>query len=346
MKKHISIILIIFIILILFICNATLPHLYWKDLATCGTFGDQFGAVNALFSGLTFAGLIYTIILQKQELSLQREELKLTREEMHNQTEIFDTQNKMIQVQRFENTFFQMMELQQQIVNGLEITINNFKSFQHVKAPELSPEPEIYTYKGRDVFERAWTNMGNGKKCLSEQIIDLGIDAYCTSETRTIFDHYFRHLYTILNFIDKTRVFDTKCKADSFMQKYQYAKILRSTLSRYELVLLYYIGISRMGKGRFKILIEKYSMLKNINISLLSFSKDVTSRCIDKEQTNIVTYMRDHGYELSDYYFFITEEKDDINKYNLSAFYHGKDELEMGCKKLQGFNEVLKDYLI
>lgn len=25
-----------------------------------GTFGDQFGAVNALFSGLAFAGLIYT----------------------------------------------------------------------------------------------------------------------------------------------------------------------------------------------------------------------------------------------------------------------------------------------
>ena len=32
-----------------------------------GQFGDQFGAVNALFSGLAFAGLIFTIILQKKE---------------------------------------------------------------------------------------------------------------------------------------------------------------------------------------------------------------------------------------------------------------------------------------
>lgn len=32
---------------------------------TRGTFGDQFGAVNALFSGLAFAGLIYTIVLTK-----------------------------------------------------------------------------------------------------------------------------------------------------------------------------------------------------------------------------------------------------------------------------------------
>lgn len=41
-----------------------------------GTFGDMFGAVNALFSGLAFAGLIITLIQQKEELSLQREELK------------------------------------------------------------------------------------------------------------------------------------------------------------------------------------------------------------------------------------------------------------------------------
>ena len=47
-----------------------------------GQFGDLFGSVNALFSGLAFAGLIYAIFLQGQQLSLQREELRLQREEM------------------------------------------------------------------------------------------------------------------------------------------------------------------------------------------------------------------------------------------------------------------------
>lgn len=47
-----------------------------------GQFGDLFGSVNALFSGLAFVALIYTIHLQRQELSLQRMELKLQREEM------------------------------------------------------------------------------------------------------------------------------------------------------------------------------------------------------------------------------------------------------------------------
>lgn len=42
----------------------------------------MFGAVNALFSGLAFAGIIYTILPQRRELELQREELRATRTEL------------------------------------------------------------------------------------------------------------------------------------------------------------------------------------------------------------------------------------------------------------------------
>jgi len=51
----------------------------WQDR---GTFGDMFGAVNALFSGLAFAGLIYAVVLQKQDLELQKTEIKLNRAEL------------------------------------------------------------------------------------------------------------------------------------------------------------------------------------------------------------------------------------------------------------------------
>lgn len=40
-----------------------------------GEFGDMFGAVNALFSGLAFAGVVYAIFLQRMDLALQRTEL-------------------------------------------------------------------------------------------------------------------------------------------------------------------------------------------------------------------------------------------------------------------------------
>jgi hypothetical protein len=50
--------------------------------ANRGTFGDMFGAVNTLFSGLAFAGLIFANLTQSKELSLQREELQLQRDEL------------------------------------------------------------------------------------------------------------------------------------------------------------------------------------------------------------------------------------------------------------------------
>lgn len=59
---------------------ASYPILWWvfPDWPTRGTFGDMFGAVNALFSGLALGGIIIAIILQSQELTLQRQELRRT----------------------------------------------------------------------------------------------------------------------------------------------------------------------------------------------------------------------------------------------------------------------------
>ncbi len=41
--------------------------------------GDMFGSLSALSSGLAFARLISTLLMQRKELALQREELELTR---------------------------------------------------------------------------------------------------------------------------------------------------------------------------------------------------------------------------------------------------------------------------
>jgi hypothetical protein len=57
------------------------------DWQTRGQFGDMFGFLNSMFSGLAFIGLIYTIVLQRQELALQREELTLTRTELRRSAE-------------------------------------------------------------------------------------------------------------------------------------------------------------------------------------------------------------------------------------------------------------------
>jgi len=88
--------LIIFSIIILAIWIISIIIVYksfsnWTDR---GTFGDAFGAINALFSGLAFAGIIYTILLQRQELILQREELRDTRIELKRSADAQESSEK------------------------------------------------------------------------------------------------------------------------------------------------------------------------------------------------------------------------------------------------------------
>ena len=119
---------------------------------TRGTFGDQFGAVNALFSGLAFTGLIYTIILQRRDLEIQRHDLKLQREEiamnrkeMEEQTAEFEKQNETLKIQRFENTFFNMLSQFQEVVNSLTA---RYKS----RGEEIMVD-------GREVFKASFEDM-------------------------------------------------------------------------------------------------------------------------------------------------------------------------------------------
>ena len=73
---------LIIVVLILWLVTLWLVFKYLPDWPTRGQFRDPFGSINALFTGLAFAGIVYTIYIQRKELALQRVELKLQREEM------------------------------------------------------------------------------------------------------------------------------------------------------------------------------------------------------------------------------------------------------------------------
>ncbi len=87
------------IIFSLWIISTLILKLFFGDWSKSGSFGDTFGAINSLFSGLALAGIIYTIYLQKTELSLQREELKYTREELKRTADAQESSNKMMNEQ-------------------------------------------------------------------------------------------------------------------------------------------------------------------------------------------------------------------------------------------------------
>ena len=233
-----------------------------------GTFGDMFGAVNALFSGLAFAGLIVTLLYQKEELQLQREELAETRKELNAQKLEFQEQNKTMKRQRFENTFFNMLSLQQEIVSNLSYEEEQWQW------SELNNEraKKIKNYNAREVFEHIYTNaeidyIKKGYYSIKVILEKHGLTAYSNIPEITRFDHYFRHLYHIFKYIDTSDLIEDK-------ERYEYASIVRSQLSDYELVMLFYNCLAQKDSGieenKFKPLIEKYAIFNNLRKDLLA----------------------------------------------------------------------------
>src|SRR5680860_334237 len=96
--KKLGAILIGGVIATVFIYGLTIVAVTWPiselSVDKTGVFGDSFGLLTSLFSGLAFAGLIITIIMRKDELSLQREELKLQRSALESQVEELKSMTK------------------------------------------------------------------------------------------------------------------------------------------------------------------------------------------------------------------------------------------------------------
>lgn len=219
--------------------------------------GDTAGLVNGLFSALAFAGVIYAIFLQRHELEMQREELKGQREE-------FTTQNETLKRQRFENTFFNMLHLQEQITDN--ITYSYVVNKQDPN--DLLFKEVRYDLHGREVFREAFETAPHEASDKDDYygmrglLSKDGIKGYENNFTPTYFDHYFRHLYRIFKFVATSNLIKEE-------DRYEYASIVRAQLSRYELIWLYYNGLSMYGKDKFKPYIEKFALLKNLRTDML-----------------------------------------------------------------------------
>ena len=254
----IHIIGIISVLVILGLWYYTYINLKELPLEERGTLGDMFGTVNALFSGLAFAGIIFTILLQRKELGYQRKELRETRAE-------FVIQNKTLKNQRFENTFYNLVSLHNQIVNDID----------YDKSKYMNKEKILVTVKGRDVFRDRFYNF-NTLLTHSTDLNETYLKYY--QERKTDFGHYFRNLYRIIKMIhetefityeelelDRTESIDSKkYKLCNYIERYKYTCIVRAQLSDYELLFLFYNCISDNGVEKFKPLVEEYALLKNL----------------------------------------------------------------------------------
>jgi len=312
-----------------------------------GLLGDSAGVINALFSALALAGVILAVLMQSRELELQREEFKKTTEALENQKKEFVEQNKTLKYQQFDNTLFNMLSLQQQIVNTL-----SFKYKENVKEVSFSggaQNKEVIQdriIEGREMFrfafkeEKHWVDVPVPEdKTIRRMQVDgmrnylccRGIDNYDHATTPTYFDHYFRHLYTIIKFIHEADCLET------FEEKYKYTSMVRATLSRYELVWLFYNALSCVGNEKFKPLIERYSLLKNLRPDLLTLCKENRDLLLGKNMTT--KNLQEKRFSGTDYEFFLTDQENDKNTFDIQAFY-SKKEIDKGKRLVQEWKNL------
>lgn len=79
--------LVVSVVIVWLFAPMLMSIIFNGHLEKMGQAGDLFGSVNALFSGLAFAGLFWTVFLQREQLALQRHELALQRDELKLQRE-------------------------------------------------------------------------------------------------------------------------------------------------------------------------------------------------------------------------------------------------------------------
>ncbi|WP_165667228.1 putative phage abortive infection protein [Metapseudomonas otitidis] len=256
-----------------------------------GQFGDKFGAINALFAGFAFAGIIFTILLQSREI---RQTKKMLEEQLKESNR-----------QRFDGTFFQLLNLHNDITSKLTDLQNHgrqsFKTFHDrlissdIDFPSFCAlnkvsREEIRTIKDARAIpvelkqkleasdiSNLETALDRGTSCCENFLDDnIGMHeekiriAYTKSAQIHIdnYSHYFRNLYHTLLFVKESNLIE----AD---EKRRYAKILRSQLSDSELITLFYnslteirlpgreqmeLGYPKMGK-----LLHEFDILQNLS---------------------------------------------------------------------------------
>lgn len=244
--------LLIWLAVVVAICAAYFFVMYFwfpGNMEKRGQFGDMFGFLGALFSGLAFAGLIVTIRQQREDLKNQRDEIELQREDLKAQTEALklqkeeirqtneelklqrkemEEQNKTIMLQRFETTFFNMLKNQMEIRD------------------DIMYSDGVTVFHGKEAIERlyqiviSWIEDGHG---------------YNVPFFKHHMAHYLRHLIQTLKMIDTADFLSTQ-------EKYYYSEILSSHMSICELGTFLYYCLSDEGSTTAKELVESLALFK------------------------------------------------------------------------------------
>lgn len=222
-------------------------------------FGDYLGGIlSPIFAFAGLLALLYSIHLQHNELRNSTEQLKIS-------AGALVKQNNLIQKQNFEVTFFQMLKLLNDIIQGL--TITQIKNAVDIKIKGRESINWVYGlleehhYKSRSVKT-------NDVELTRLEKLDADYHAIMTLKGSSYITHYLRAIFNILKFIRSSNLSDT--------EKETYTEILWGQLSREELSLIFYYSISEFGEDEMLPLCSQYGFLEYIaKTSILYVPADI-----------------------------------------------------------------------
>lgn len=289
-KKYFKWICIFFLIILFLPVLLTKFPFCISDFSNTGPIGDTIGGIMGPFVAIAAAILTF-LAFWVQFKANQQQRNDIARE-------------------RFENNLFELLHFHQEITNELFLKCNVYDNRYE---NNTKPVEE----KGRDVFQLLYEDAivkvksGSIKSGGIKNIILTSKDNWKIEYLNCpigFLDHYFRLLYRILKYIDDSH---KKIPEMTLSKRYEYASIVRSTLSQYELVLLFYNCLSSNGREKFKPLIEKYAIFNNLRVELLATDSD-------KEL---------YASKFKDNYAFSQDENRDMdNEYKKGAFVFNKNE--------------------
>lgn len=209
------------------------------------------GTTGSLWALAGFFVVFLAFLIQTIQFSEQRKQFKIQ----------LDSMNR----QNFESSFFQMLNLHN------EITM----SMKHMEGDDVKAT-------GRDCFKKWYQDFRqycyqsmffeekDGTESLA-QPIKTGVENYESYYYKIKQDslgHYFRNLYRIIKFVheaDALKNPDNPDEKSEYKNRRNYTSLVRATLSQYELAMLFYNCASELGEEKFKPLVEEYGLLKNFN---------------------------------------------------------------------------------
>lgn len=207
-------------------------------IANAGVFGDSFGVLTSLFSAMAFAGVAFTLAMQRDQMLIQRQELTLQKQESA------DSRNE-VQKQGFENTFFQMLKMHNQLISEITSHQNGAQG--------------IITKDGRTVIKdmQGKLNAYFAQNIKHDQDdldnILIAFERFYTERGYQL-AHYFRFLYNIFRFISDAKIDN----------KELYVRLARAQISNQELFILYYNSLTKRGRNFQKYIVE-FKLMDNLD---------------------------------------------------------------------------------